>query len=130
MVTVKISNPFLFDLEQVEVLIIETNEPGLGRHTTHTKGPSSIILDKNLSLTALSTQPNDPSHRLTHSVARQNIASVIEHGSGRKSLSESLITDSNSHSCNVSLRRQFDNEEGFNTDVKSTEVDGCFPQVR
>ncbi|XP_028751548.1 acyl-CoA-binding domain-containing protein 6 isoform X1 [Neltuma alba] len=116
---------------QVEVLIIEKNGTGLGRHTTPTQGPGSIIFDKHSSTAALTTQTNDPSQRLVNSAARQNLASVIEHGSGRKSLSESLLADSNSLSCNVSLRRQFDNEEDYNTDVridKTTEVDGCFPQ--
>ncbi|XP_054804605.1 acyl-CoA-binding domain-containing protein 6 [Prosopis cineraria] len=118
---------------QVEVLIIEKNEPGLGRHSTPTKGPGSIIFDKHSSTAALPPQPSDPSQRLVNSVARQNLASVIEHGSGRKSLSESLLADSNSLSSNVSLRRQFDNEEDYDTDVridKTAEVDGCFPQVR
>ncbi|KAK4265697.1 hypothetical protein QN277_026714 [Acacia crassicarpa] len=117
---------------QVEVLIIDKNEPGLGRQTIPTKGPGSIILDKHSSTAALTTQPNDSSQRLINSVARQNLPSVIEHGSGRKSLSESLLADTNPFSSNVSLRRQFDNEEDYNTDIridKTTEVDGCFPQA-
>lgn len=45
-------------------------------------------------------------------VSRLNLASAIEqHGSGRKSLSESLLVDPHSAPGNVSLRKQFYNEE-------------------
>lgn len=45
-------------------------------------------------------------------VSRLNLASAIEqHGSGRKSLSESLLVDPNSAPGNVSLRKQFYYEE-------------------
>ncbi|KAI4317627.1 hypothetical protein L6164_025483 [Bauhinia variegata] len=61
----------------------------------------------------------------------QNLASAIEqHGSGRKSLSDSLIVDPNSLPTNVSLRRQFENEEEYNTDVridKNAEEENSFP---
>ncbi|WJX96108.1 hypothetical protein P8452_77354 [Trifolium repens] len=46
----------------------------------------------------------------------KNLASAIEHGSGRKSLSESV--DPNYHSTNVSLRKQFDRDEEYIADVK------------
>lgn len=117
-------------------MIIEKNESALGRHTISTKCPGSVLYGKHTSATGLTAQLNNSSQQLGNSVARQNLASAIEHGSGRKSLSESLLVDSNSLSTNVSLRRQFDNDEEYNTDVRidktseyvsySNQVDGSF----
>ncbi|KAF7837858.1 acyl-CoA-binding domain-containing protein 4 [Senna tora] len=87
---------------QVEVLIIEKNESALGKHTTSTK-------------------------RLVNSVGKQNLASAIEPASGRKSLSESLLVDSN-----VSLHQHFDNDEEYNTDVRvdrTSEDESSFNQA-
>lgn len=57
-------------------------------------------------------QSNGAPNGTVDSVARQNIASVIEHhGSGRRSLSESLLVDQYPGSGNVSLRKQFHDEE-------------------
>ncbi|XP_059632689.1 acyl-CoA-binding domain-containing protein 6 isoform X2 [Cornus florida] len=70
---------------QVEVLILEKKESSIGRRSTPIKVDAG---------------------------GRQNLASAIEqHGSGRKSLSESLIVDPNPVSGNASLRKQFHNEE-------------------
>ena len=116
-------------MSQVEVLVMEKNASALGRRSNPAKGTGSILFEKR----SLSNQPNDSSQRLVHSVARQNLASAIEHGSGRKSLSESLLVDPNSLSTNISLRRQFDNEEEYNPDVrmdKNAEDEGSFPQVK
>ncbi|KAK1387613.1 Acyl-CoA-binding domain protein [Heracleum sosnowskyi] len=68
--------------DQVEMLIIERNESVTGRRLAPTKD----------------------------SVGRQNIASAIDqHGSGRRSLSESLLNHPNPG--NVSLRKQLHNED-------------------
>ncbi|KAL2979907.1 hypothetical protein AAZX31_13G198400 [Glycine max] len=103
---------------QVEVLITEKNEFVLRRRPTSTKDPRSILLDS-LSAGLASQLKNDSSQRLINSVARQNLASVIEHSSERKSLSESLLVEySDSLPTNISLRRQFDHDEGYNADVR------------
>ncbi|CAJ2634366.1 unnamed protein product [Trifolium pratense] len=101
---------------QVEVLELDKNESALRRRSTPNKGPASILLEKHSSSTRLASQLNHCSQRLVDSVARQNLASAIEHGSGRKSLSESV--DPNYHSTNVSLRKQFDRDEEYIADVK------------
>ncbi|XP_027329294.1 acyl-CoA-binding domain-containing protein 4-like [Abrus precatorius] len=103
---------------QVEVLIMEKNESTLGRRSTPSKCSASILLEKHSSSTRLASQLNDCSQRLVESVARQNLASAIEHGSGRKSLSESLVADPNFPPTNTSLRKQFDHDEEYHTDVK------------
>lgn len=117
------------------LVVTEKNESALGRRQTPTKVPGSILLEKHSSSTVLASQlKNDSSKRLIDSVARQNLASAIEHGSGRKSLSESLLVqDSNSLPTNISLRRQFDHDEEYNGDVridKHPEDESSFPQVK
>ncbi|KAK7264596.1 hypothetical protein RJT34_32205 [Clitoria ternatea] len=103
---------------QVEVLTMEKNETAVGRRSTPSKCPASVLLEKHSSSTRLASQLNDCSQRLVDSVARQNLASSIEHGSGRKSLSESLVVDPSFPTTNTSLRKQFDHDEEYNTDVK------------
>ncbi|KAI5415829.1 acyl-CoA-binding domain-containing protein 6 [Lathyrus oleraceus] len=114
---------------QVEVLELDKNESALRRRSTPSKGPASILLEKHSSSTRLASQLNHCSQRLVDSVARQNLASAVEHGSGRKSLSDSA--DPNFHSTNVSLRKQFDRDEEYNADVKmDRNSDGSFiPQA-
>ncbi|KAJ7980227.1 Acyl-CoA-binding domain-containing protein 4 [Quillaja saponaria] len=104
---------------QVEVLIMEKNESSIGRRSTASKGPS-LLFEKRSSSNGLATQLSTvSSQHFVESTARQNLASAIEHhGSGRKSLSESLLSDPNLVSANVSLRRQFHNDEEYSTDVK------------
>ncbi|KAJ1427274.1 Kelch-type beta propeller [Sesbania bispinosa] len=104
---------------QVEVLIMEKNESALRRRSTPNKGPASTLLEKHSAPTRLASQLNDCSQRLVDSVARQNLASAIEHGSGRKSLSESLIVDPSYPPTNISLRKRFDHDEEYNTDIKT-----------
>lgn len=114
---------------QVEVLELDKNESALRRRSTPSKGPASILLEKHSSSTRLASQLNHCSQRLVDSVARQNLASAVEHGSGRKSLSESV--DPNYPPSNVSLRKQFDRDEEYNADVKMDKnSDGSsLPQV-
>ncbi|KAH1208460.1 Acyl-CoA-binding domain-containing protein 6 [Glycine max] len=119
---------------QVEVLITEKIESVLGRRPTSTKDPRSILLEKHSLSAGLASQlKNDSSQHLINSVARQNLASVIEHSSERKSLSESLLVqDSNSLPTNISLRRQFDHDEECNADVridKHSEDESSFPRA-
>ena len=102
---------------QVEVLIIEKNEVSMGRRSTLNKGSELFQLG------------NSASQHPVESVLRQNLASAIEqYGSGRKSLSESSIVDPNPAPGNVSLRKQFRNEEEYNAAVKTLRnlEDECF----
>ncbi|KAE8076726.1 hypothetical protein FH972_015358 [Carpinus fangiana] len=105
---------------QVEVLILEKNESSMGQRSAPSKGAGALLFEKRSSSTGLATQlSNDSSQRSVDSVVRQNLASAIEqHGSGRKSLSEFTVIDPIPVSGNVSLRKQFNNEEEFNATVK------------
>uniref|UniRef100_A0A6M2ENN7 Acyl-CoA-binding domain-containing protein n=1 Tax=Populus davidiana TaxID=266767 RepID=A0A6M2ENN7_9ROSI len=98
---------------QVEVMGIEKNESSTGRHSAPSKGPGRSLFEKRSSSTVLAAQlGTGSSQRSADSVARQNLASAIEqHGSGRKSLSDSLLVDPNSASRNVSHRKEFHHEE-------------------
>lgn len=96
---------------------MDKNESSVGRRPNDSKGPGSL-LGKRLS-SKLATQLSvGTSQRLVDSAGRQNLASVIEqHGSGRKSLSEAALSDP-SPSGNVSLRKQFNNEEEHKRTLK------------
>lgn len=108
-----------FVFSQVEVLIVDKNESSMGRRPNNdSKGPGSLF-GKRLSSRLATQLSGGSSQRLADSIARQNLASVIDqHGSGRKSLSESTLTDPNPSSGNVSLRKQFSNEEEYRKTLK------------
>lgn len=114
---------------------IERNESSMGRRSTpNAKGPGQLLFGKHLSSTGLASQlSNGSSQRSVDSVARHNLASASEqHGSGRKSLSEFSLADPNSVSGNVSLCKQFQNEEEYSTAfkmAKSSEDETFFSQV-
>ncbi|XP_048234798.1 acyl-CoA-binding domain-containing protein 6 isoform X2 [Ricinus communis] len=95
---------------QVEVIGMDKSE-SMSRQSAAGKGPGPLF-GKRSSSTALAAQLNaGSSQRSVDTLARQNLASVVEHhGSGRKSLSETLV-EPNSVSGNVSLRKQFHEEE-------------------
>lgn len=103
---------------QVEVLAMEKSESPPSRRSIPAKGPGSLLLEKYSS-------SNGSSQRTVDSAARQNLASTIEqHGSGRLSLSESSLSDPNPGTTgNISLRKQFHNEEEYNTAHKTTKHD-------
>ncbi|KAI3667158.1 hypothetical protein L6452_42207 [Arctium lappa] len=83
--------------DQVEVLMIERNELSMSRRSTLSEKRSSSMGPAMLGAAVAS-------------LGRQNLASAIEHhGSGRKSLSESLLVDSNVG--NVSLRKEHVDED-------------------
>lgn len=105
---------------QVEVLTMEKNELSTSRRSLPSKGSATLLPEKRSSTNGLASQlTNGSSQRSVNSVARQNLASAIEqHGSGRKSLSESLLVDSNPVSVNVSLRKQFHSDEEYSTNAK------------
>ncbi|KAM2656945.1 hypothetical protein EV1_012377 [Malus domestica] len=86
---------------------MEKNESSMSRRSFPSKGPATLLPRKRLSSTGLAGQlSNGSSQRSVNSVTRQNLASEIEQdGSGRKSLSESLLVDPNPVSGNVSLRK-------------------------
>ncbi|MBA0714116.1 hypothetical protein Golax_013112, partial [Gossypium laxum] len=97
---------------QVEVLIIEKNESSMGRQYNPGKSAGKRS----------ASQPviNASSHHSVDSAVGQNLASVIDHGSGRRSLSDLSLADQNPLSGNVSLRKQFHNKEEYNTSVRIT----------
>ncbi|RVX22361.1 hypothetical protein CK203_001500 [Vitis vinifera] len=106
---------------EVEVLIKEKNEVSISRRSTLNKGSELFLSENRSSSAGLASQLGNgaPQHPV-ESVVRQNLASAIEqHGSGRKSLSESSLVDPNPAPGNVSLRKQFHNEEEYNTAVKT-----------
>ncbi|KAG4126616.1 hypothetical protein ERO13_D10G168000v2 [Gossypium hirsutum] len=106
---------------QVEVLIIEKNESSMGRRSTLSKSVGLMQFAKRSSSAGPASQTiNGSSRSSVASAAKQNLASVIEHGSGRKSLSELTFMDQNHPSENVSLRKQFRIEEEHNTTVRIT----------
>ncbi|KAL5541810.1 hypothetical protein UlMin_009520 [Ulmus minor] len=98
---------------QVEALPMEKNEMSR-RSSFPSKGPGSLLVEK----------CSSTSHRTV------NLASALEqHGSGRLSLSESSHVD---HPGNVSLRKQFHNEEEYNTVIKmakTSEDETSIPQA-
>ncbi|XP_028109348.1 acyl-CoA-binding domain-containing protein 6-like isoform X1 [Camellia sinensis] len=98
---------------QIEVLTMEKNESSIGQRLAPSKGPGSLLSENRLSSTGLATQLSTGSFNgSVDAVAKQNLASIIEHhGSGRRSLSESLLVDSNPVSGNISLRKKFHDEE-------------------
>lgn len=105
---------------QVEVLIIEKNElPTTGKQSTPTKGPEILLPENHLPSTGLAS-PLIIDTRQNNMCARQNLASAIEHGSGRKSLSETLLVDPNHVSGNGSIHKQFHNEEEHDIAIKTT----------
>ncbi|KAK6117318.1 hypothetical protein DH2020_048909 [Rehmannia glutinosa] len=108
---------------QVEVLIMEKVESSLIRRSTLSKVAGTLLSENNSSSIGLPAQPGNASlSGHFDSVSRLNLASAIEqHGSGRKSLSESLLVDPNSAPGNVSLRKQFYNEEET-PDVTTTKI--------
>ncbi|CAI9118745.1 OLC1v1020349C1 [Oldenlandia corymbosa var. corymbosa] len=116
--------------DQVEVLILEKNDSSMGRRSTLSKVAGSLLSENLLASTVL---PAQPSHTATNgtmdTVARQNIASALEHGSGRRSLSESLLNDPGCSSGNVSLRKQFHDEEGGVEKVPKISEDACCQKV-
>lgn len=62
---------------------------------------------------------------------RQNLASIIEeHGSSRRSLSESILTDTSTTSGSVSLRKRFNNEEELTCKItRNSDDDDSLLQV-
>lgn len=96
--------------DQVEVLIIERNESVTGRRLAPTKDKVPLTYDNRSSTVGPAALVSNNSHGPLDSVGRQNIASAIDqHGSGRRSLSESLLAHPNPG--NVSLRKQLHNED-------------------
>ncbi|KAL2506688.1 Galactose oxidase/kelch repeat superfamily protein [Abeliophyllum distichum] len=106
---------------QVEVLIMEKVESSMIQRSTLSKVAGTLLSENNPSSFGMSTRPSHGSLNCQiESVARQNLASaIVQHGSGRKSLSESLLVDPNAAPGNVSLRKQFYNEEE-NADMQVT----------
>jgi len=119
-------------LLQVEVMGIEKNESSMGRHSAPSEGPRNLLLEKCSSSTVLADQlGTGSSQHSVDSITRQNLVSAIEqHGSGRKSLSESLLVDPNSASGNVSRRKDFHHKEENTTAAKTAKnLDGNFASL-
>jgi hypothetical protein len=110
---------------------IEKNESSMGRHSAPGEGPRKL-LEKCSSSTVLADQlGTGSSQHSVDSITRQNLVSAIEqHGSGRKSLSESLLVDPNSASGNVSRRKDFHHKEENTTAAKTAKnLDGNFASL-
>ncbi|XP_030545636.1 acyl-CoA-binding domain-containing protein 4 isoform X2 [Rhodamnia argentea] len=104
---------------QVEVLAVETNESTIDRRPVAKKAAGPLFGRRSSSKGVVTQLSNGSSQHSVDSVARQSLASTIEqHGSGRKSLSESTLTDPNPSSGNVSLRKQFSNEEKYSRTLR------------
>lgn len=87
---------------------MEKNESLMGRRSTPTKGQGPLVSENRSSSTGQAS--NSSVHEPVDSLGRQNLASAIDqHGSGRRSLSESLLTHPNPG--NISLRKQLHIEE-------------------
>ncbi|XP_004508299.1 uncharacterized protein [Cicer arietinum] len=120
---------------QVEVLAMEKIESAqpVRRRSTPRKGPASILLEEHSASTRLDSQLNDCSQRLVDSVARQNLTSTIQHGSRRKSLSESLVVDPNCLRSNIFFCNQFDHDEEYNyntyTKMDKNSKESSLPQA-
>ncbi|XP_034895746.1 uncharacterized protein [Populus alba] len=117
---------------QVEVMGIEKNELSMGRHSAPSEGPRHFLFEKCSSSIVLADQlGTGSSQRSVDSITRQNLVSAIEqHGSGRKSLSESLVVDPNSASGNISRRKDFHRKEENSTAAKTAKnLDGNFPSL-
>ncbi|XP_065863587.1 acyl-CoA-binding domain-containing protein 6 [Euphorbia lathyris] len=101
---------------QVEVMGMDKNESSMSRQSAASKVPGHLLSGKRSLSAAVAAQLNSGSSQ----------HSVEHHGSGRKSLSETLV-DPNSRAGDVSLRRQFHDEE-HNTVIKMTKnaEDGTF----
>lgn len=94
---------------------MERNEQSVGRRSNLEKGLRPLFFEKH---------PNT-----VDSVARQNLASVLEHhGSSRRSMSESALVNPNPINSNGSLHKQSHNEEEYTGAfkiLKSFEGDKC-----
>ncbi|KAK6803576.1 hypothetical protein RDI58_001360 [Solanum bulbocastanum] len=110
---------------EVEVLIMGKNELSMGRRSSLSKAAGNLLSGNRLTSTGPASQPvNGTTTSHVDSIARQNLASAVEHhGSGRKSLSESLLIDPSSVSGNVSLRKQFSNDEDASAKMTKTSGD-------
>ncbi|KAM7467076.1 hypothetical protein LguiB_014638 [Lonicera macranthoides] len=116
---------------QVEALTMEKNELSMGRRSTPGKGLGPLLSESSSSMGPTKQPSNGSLHGTVDSVGRQNLASAVEnHGSGRRSLSESLLVDP-SHG-NLSLRKQLHNEEDNSMTVKvaKSSEDGNSSQTR
>lgn len=104
-------------------MMIEKNESSVGRRDALSKGLFSS--------TGLATKLNhDTSPVPVDAVVKQNLASAVEHhGSGRKSLSESLMGDPHPASGNTSHRKQLHHGEEIGKMAKCSE-NGSPSQVR
>lgn len=111
---------------------MERNELSMGRRSSLSKAAGNLLYGNRLASTGpAASQPiNGTSTSHVDSIARQNLASAVEHhGSGRKSLSESLLVDPSSVSGNVSLRKQFSNDEDAGAKRPKTSGDESPSQV-
>lgn len=96
---------------QVEVMILDKTGNSSGRNLAPNKVPGQLPRHNRSSSNELASQLHGASSCSVDSL-RQNLASIIEeHGSSRRSLSESVHADSSNVSGSVSLRKQFHSEE-------------------
>lgn len=112
------------------MLMIEKNDSSSSRRSTLSKGAGNLLSGNRLSSIVSAAQPCNVAKNKINSASKQNLTSAVEHGSGRKSLSESLLSDPNSVSGNVSLRKQFYNEEETSLKMPKSSDDESSSQVK
>ncbi|VFQ79232.1 unnamed protein product [Cuscuta campestris] len=115
---------------QVEVLLIERNVSSMGRKSTLSNVTGNMQLGNHISSILSAGQPCNVAKINKDSASKRNPTSATEHGgSGRKSLSESLLSDPNSVSGNVSLRKQFYDEEETSSKMLESSGDDSSSQA-
>lgn len=118
-------------ISQVEVLVLDKSGNSSGRRSVPNKNLGQMPRHNRSSSNEFTSQLHDVASCPVDSL-RQNLASIIEeHGSSRRSLSESVLADSTNASGSVSLRKQFHNEEETTCKVtRSSDEDNSYTQVR
>lgn len=114
---------------QVEVLILDKSGNSSGRRLAPNKNLGQLPRHNRSSSNEFTSQLHGVASCPVDSL-RQNLASIIEeHGSSRRSLSESVLTDSTNASGSVSLRKQFHNGEEITCKVtRSSDEDNSYSQ--
>ncbi|KAL8167198.1 hypothetical protein V2J09_008697 [Rumex salicifolius] len=115
---------------QVKVVVLEKNEHLPGSRVPTNKVPGKTLCQNRTSCTNLASQLNVVPPCPGDSVGQQNLASIIinEHGSSRRSMSETVIRNLNPGPGNISLRKQLNEEELVHSLAKNSLNDSYFIQ--
>ena len=114
---------------QVEVLILEKNGNSSGRRFSANPNPGQVMQHHHTSSSDFASNLHTASSCPVDSL-RQNLASIIEeHGSSRRSLSETVLGDTTNAPGSGSYRKQSSNEELAHKLSKTSEDDKTLSQV-